>query len=128
MRLSRQDLMTTARIALLLAGAGLALAGCGGGSGSADAAPAIDNGACGAMLRFTGEDVDWKNDTTFCGLPGSVFDIPAVGPKTLPARNGRVDLCIPDQATTLIEIAPPATRPSCKVVSDPQAKYSLPGI
>jgi hypothetical protein len=125
--------MTTARIALLLAAAGLAVAGlavagCGGGSGSADAAPDIDNGACGAMLRFTGEYVDWKNDTTFCGLPGSVFDIPGVGPKAITAPNGRVDLCIPDQATTLINITPPATRPSCKVVSDPQLKYSLPGI
>jgi hypothetical protein len=123
--------MTTARIALLLAAAGLSIAacgGCGGGSGSVDAAPDIDNGTCGAMLRFTGEYVDWDNDTTFCGLPGSVFTIPGVGPKTINAPNGRVDLCIPDQATTLIDITPPATIPGCKVVSDPQLKYSLPGI
>jgi hypothetical protein len=123
--------MTTARIALFLAAAGLSIAacgGCGGGSGSVDAAPDIDNGTCGAMLRFTGEYVDWDNDTTFCGLPGSVFTIPGVGPRTISAPNGRVDLCIPDQATTLIDITPPATIPDCKVVSDPQLKYSLPGI
>lgn len=115
--------MTTARIALLLA-----VAGCGGGSGSVDAAPDIDNGTCGAMLRFTGEYVDWDNDTTFCGLPGSVFNIPGVGPKMINAPNGRVDLCIPDQATTQIDITPPSTIPGCKVVANPQLKYSLPGI
>lgn len=123
--------MTTARIALLLAEAGLAVAGCGGcggGSGSVDAAPDIDNGTCGALLRFTGEYVDWDNDTTFCGLPGSVFTVPGVGPKTINAPNGRVDLCVPDQATTLIDITPPTTIPGCKVVSNPQLKYSLPGI
>lgn len=115
--------MTTARIVLLVA-----IAGCGGGSGSVDASPDIDNGMCGAMLRFTGEYVDWDNDTTFCGLPGTVFTIPGVGPKTITAPNGRVDLCIPDQPTTRLDITPPSTIPDCKVVSDPQLKYSLPGI
>jgi hypothetical protein len=116
--------MTTARIALLLAEAGLAVAGCGGGDGSGSA----DAGPCGAMLHFTGEYVDWDNDTTFCGLPGSVFDVPGVGPQTLNAPNGRIDFCIPDQATTLINITPPSTIPGCKVVADPTLKYALPGI
>jgi len=118
--------MTTARIALLLAEAGLAVAGCGGGGGSGSA----DAGPCGAMLHFTGEYVDWDKDSdaVFCGLLGSVFDVPGVGPKTINAPNGRVDLCIPDQATTLIDITPPSTIPGCKVVTDPTLKYSLPGI
>jgi hypothetical protein len=118
--------MNTARLSFLLAVAGCA--GCGGGSGSVDAAPDIDNGMCGSMLHFTGEYVDWDNDTTFCGLPGSVFTIPGVGPKTLNAPNGRIEFCIPDQSTTLLDITPPPTLPGCKVVSDPQLKYSLPGI
>lgn len=120
--------MNTARIVLLFTITGCA--GCGGGSGSPDAAPDIDNGTCGAMLRFTGEYVDWDNDTSFCGLPGSVFTVPGASPHTINAPNGRVDLCVPDQATTSIDITPPATLPDCKVVSNPQnpPKYSLPGI
>lgn len=115
--------MTTTRIVLLLA-----IGGCGGGSGSVDAAPDIDNGMCGAMLHFTGEYVDWDNDTTFCGLPGSIFNIPGVGQKTLTAPNGRIDFCIPDQPQNLLDISPPSTLPGCKVVTNPPSKYSLPGI
>jgi hypothetical protein len=118
--------MTTTRIVLLLALAGCD--GCGGNSGSVDAGPDINNGTCGAMIRFTGEYVDWDNDTMFCGLPGSVFTIPGIGPQTLVAPNGRIDFCLPDQPTTLLDITPPSTLPDCKVVSDPQLKYSLPGI
>jgi hypothetical protein len=101
---------------------------CGGGSGTVDAAPDIDNGTCGAQLRFTGEYVDWDSDTTFCGLPGSEFTVPGGATQKLVAPNGRVDLCIPDQATVLLDIAPPSTLPGCKVVSDPQLTYALPGI
>lgn len=120
--------MTNARIVLLLAIAGCN--GCGGGSGSVDAAPDIDNGMCGAMLRFTGEYVDWDYGATAtsCGLPGTVFTIPGVGPKTIMAPNGRIDFCIPDQPTTLLDITPPSTIPDPKCVSDPQLKYLLPGI
>jgi hypothetical protein len=109
----------------------LAVAGCtacGGGSGSADAAPDIDNGTCGAQLRFTGDYLDWDSDTTFCGMPGTDFAIPGGGTQRLVAPNGRIDFCIPDQATTLLDITPPSILPGCKVVSDPQLKYSLPGI
>jgi hypothetical protein len=38
------------------------------------------------MIRFTGEYVDWDNDTTFCGLFGTVFTIPGMGPET-PSRR-----------------------------------------
>lgn len=116
--------MTTARLVLLLM-----IAGCGGGSNAADAAPDIDNGTCGAMIRFTGEYVDWDNDTTFCGLPGSIFTVRDTGLKDTLPPNGRVDVCVPDQPTTLIDITPPSTIPSCKTV-DPMLmlKYLLPGI
>jgi hypothetical protein len=116
--------MNTARLSFLVAVAGCG--GCGGGSGSVDAAPDIDNGTCGAMLRFTGEYVDWDNDTAFCGLPGSVFTIPGVGDKTIAAPNGRIDFCIPDQPTTQMDIRPPATVPECK--TDKTNTYQLPGI
>jgi hypothetical protein len=116
--------MTTARVALLLM-----LVGCGPGSNAADAAPDIDNGTCGSMLRFTGEYVDWDNDTTFCGLPGSVFTVRGSGTTvTLNAPNGRVDLCVPDQAVTLIDITPPRTIPGCKPDPMMNLVYSLPGL
>lgn len=116
--------MNKARIVSLLAACGA----CGGGSGSVDAAPDLDNGTCGALLRFTGEYLDWDSDTAFCGLPGSDFTIPGGGTQRLVAPNGRIDFCIPDQPTVLLDIAPPSTLPGCKVVSDPQLEYSLPGI
>lgn len=116
--------MNTARIAFLLTVAGYG--GCGGGSGAVDAAPDIDNGMCGAMLRLTGDYVDWDYATTFCGLPGSVFTIPGVGPKTIVAPNGRVDFCIPDQATTQMDITPPTMVPDCQ--TDKTSTYQLSGI
>jgi hypothetical protein len=123
----QQDLMNRARIVLLLIVAGCD--GCGGGSGSVDAAPDIDNGMCGTMLRFTGEYVDWESDTTFCGLPGTDFTIPGGATQRIIAPNGRIpDICVPDQPTTLLDITPPSSLPSCKVIPDPQPKYSLPGI
>jgi hypothetical protein len=102
-----------------------AIAGCGGGGSGADAAPDIDNGTCGATIRFTGEYVDWDNDTTFCGLFSAVFTVQGNGMQSTLPPNGRVDLCVPDQATTLIDIAPPTQTPSCKTAAD---HYRLPGI
>src|SRR4051812_50200005 len=116
--------MNTARIAFLLAVAGYG--GCGVGSGSADAAPDIDNGMCGTMLRFTGDYVDWDKDTAFCGLPGSIFTIPGVGDKIIGAFNGRIDFCIPDQPTTQMDITPPAMVPDCK--ADKSNTYQLHGV
>src|SRR5438045_371729 len=104
--------MNTARLLFLLAVTGCG--GCGGGSGSVDAAPDIDNGTCGTMLRFTGEYVDWDNDASFCGLPGTMFIIPGGATQRITAPNGRLDFCIPDQATTVMDITPPATIPDCK--------------
>lgn len=114
--------MKTIALPVLCALAG----GCGGGSGSIDAAPDIDNGTCGAMLRFTGEYVDWDNDSTFCGLPGTAFMGPSGISYTISAPNGRIDFCVPDQPLTQLEITPPTTIPECK--ADKTTTYPLPGI
>ena len=114
--------MTTSRISLLML-----CAACGGGSGSQDAAPDIDNGACGAMLRFQGEYVDWDNDKSFCGIFNAQVTVEGVSgsPHSLPP-NGRIDVCVPDQATTLSDIAPPASPPPC--LTDTTHNYTLPAL
>lgn len=105
----------------------LLCAACGGSSGSADAAPDIDNGTCGAMLRFQGDYVDWDSDAMFCGLPGAVLTVQGTGTKlTIVAPNGRIDLCVPDQPVTLIDMAPPPSVPACR--SDKSKNYLLPSI
>lgn len=114
--------MTTPRLLPLLL-----CAACGSGSGSADAAPDIDNGTCGAMIRFTGDYVDWDSDASFCGLPGAVLTVQGTGTRdTIVAPNGRIDVCVPDQTVTLIDIAPPPSVPGCK--SDTSKNYLLSGI
>jgi hypothetical protein len=102
------------------------LLACGGGSGAHDAAPDIDNGTCGAMLRFTGDYVNWDNDTHFCGVFGAKFQAQQGGATSTTAPNGRFDLCVPDQPTTLVDIAPPAMLPDC--VIDRTQSYPLPGL
>jgi len=101
------------------------LCACGGSSASHDASIDVDNGACGSQLRFTGEYVDWDNDTTFCGIFDARFTAPG-GAQSATAPNGRFDLCVPDQEVTLVEIAPPAAVPDCKL--DKTHPYTLPGI
>jgi hypothetical protein len=115
---------TSIVLSLTIAGCG----GCGGGSSATDAAPDIDNGMCGAMLRFTGDYVDWDADTSFCGLFGTVITVPGIGPQTLLQFNGRIDFCVPDQPTTLLDIAPPTTIPSCKPNPGNNLTYPLPAI
>lgn len=112
--------MTTSRLLPLL------LAACGGGSDSHDAAVDIDNGMCGTMIRFTGEYVDWDNDKAFCGIFNAQLTVQGSStPNGLPP-NGRIDLCIPDQPITLIDIMPPSSPPEC--LSDRTHNYVLPGI
>lgn len=105
----------------------LGVGACGGGSGSHDAAVDIDNGTCGAMIRFTGEYVDWdSDDQDFCGIARAIFKVRDTGPATAPlAPNGRVDLCVPDQPTTLIDISTP---PKVDVSCHAGVTYPLPGI
>lgn len=121
MHAARPMITTTSKILPLML-----CAACSGGSGSADAAPDIDNGTCGAMLRLTGEYVDWDNDTLFCGIFNAQLTVQGGGgPHSLPP-NGRIDICVPDQPTTLIDIAPPAAPPQCLV--DRTRNYTLPAL
>jgi hypothetical protein len=77
------------------------------------------------MIRFTGEYVDWDNDKSFCGIFNAALTPQGGARVTLPP-NGRIDLCVPDQATTLIDIAVPPAAPDC--LADRTRNYVLPGI
>lgn len=102
------------------------LCACGGDAAPRDATtPDIDNGACGSMLRFTGEYVDWDSGATFCGILGAQLQVPGGGAASVTAPNGRFDLCIPDAPVVLVDITPPAAPSQC---TTPPQTYVLPGI
>ena len=101
--------------------------GCGGGNGTSQDAPVdIDNGTCGTALRFTGEYVDWDNDKMFCGIFNAQVTVQGTGMRSTLPPNGRIDLCVPDQSVTLIDIVAPATPPPC--LADKTHNYVLPAI
>ena len=107
----------------------IAFAACGGGDPPPDVFVPIDidNGECGAEVRFTGELVDWDwTETHACGIFGAGFRVPgAIAPNNT-APNGRFDLCVPDQATTVLEVTPPAAASDC---TDPDGGlYTMPGL
>jgi hypothetical protein len=105
----------------------LLLYACGGGGGAPqDAPPDIDNGNCGSQLRFTGEYVNWDNDTSFCGVFGARFQAQQGGGSASTAPNGRFDLCVPDQAVSLVDIVQPTSVPDC--IPDKTRTYPLPGL
>lgn len=108
--------------------AGLLVACGGGGDSPSDATPVvdIDNGSCGDQLRFTGEYVDWDNDTSFCGIFDASFTVQGDGAMDSTAPNGRFDMCIEGSAvTTLVDITAPTAASQC---TSPQSTYSLGGI
>jgi hypothetical protein len=98
----------------------------GGGNGSHDAPPDIDNGTCGSQLRFTGEYVNWDNDASFCGIFNAKFQSLQGGSMSMTAPNGRFDLCVPDQAVSLVDITQPTSVSPC--ISDKARTYPLPGL
>lgn len=99
----------------------LAVVGCSDGA-SKDASVDIDNGSCGAQLRFTGEYVDWDTHTAFCGIKGATLDV-ASAPT---APNGRFDLCLPAaNASTTLVITQPAMSSEC---SHPTSTYTMPTV
>ena len=108
--------------------AALLLGACGGGSGGpvdTGLAPVdIDNGSCGDQLRFTGEFVDWDTHTAFCGINQATLEVPA-GAMDSTAPNGRFDLCLPDAATTRINVRFGAANSQC---TTPPAAYTIPTI
>lgn len=113
----------------------LALAACGGGDDGGDGggdAPSdativvdIDNGSCGDQLNFTGELVDWDNHTAFCGVFEAELESRGAGTVDSTGPNGRFALCVPDQATTLLDVTMPAGNSPC---TTPASPYPMPGI
>ncbi len=98
------------------------------GSGPVDAKTPtvdIDNGSCGDTIRFTGEYVDWDADSSFCGIHDALFQVQGDGAMDSTAPNGRFDLCVPDQAVTLLDITHPTATSQC---TSPPGTYSLPAI
>ncbi len=109
----------------------LVVIGCSDGGAKPDGGPDdaivpvdVDNGTCGAQLRFTGEYADWDTHTTFCGINKAVFSVPG-GTMDETAPNGRFDLCIPDQAVVRVAVTQPIGNSQCTM---PQAAYTIPVI
>lgn len=100
---------------------------CGDDGGAIDAfVPVdIDNGSCGGEIRFTGEYIDWDQDQGFCGIFNARFQVQGGGAMDTTAPNGRFDLCIPDQPTTLLDVTQPAAASPCAQVA---GNYALPAI
>ena len=96
-----------------------------GGSG-VDATPVvdIDNGSCGADLRFTGELVDADSTlASFCGVNGAMVTGGTTPSTTAP--NGRFDTCIPLGGVVNLSVMPAATASGC---SGMPGTYTLPAI
>jgi hypothetical protein len=117
--------MATARYAAFF----VTLCACGDDAAPRDAStPDIDNGACGSMLRFTGEYIDWDSGAAFCGILGAELTVQGSGAKGTTPPNGRFDLCVPDQAVALVDIKPSTSISPCAMPQTPPATYALPGI
>src|SRR5262245_42513364 len=117
------------RISLLcLLVASGACGACGGNDGAVDATPTIDidNGTCGADLRFTGEIIDWDADASFCGVFDAHVAVRDAGPTANTAPNGRYDVCVPSAPqVTLADVTPAAANSEC---TTPPAGYALPAL
>jgi len=117
--------MTPPRIVILAA---LLLGACGDdGAGPIDSGVApvdIDNGLCGDQIRFTGELVDWDTHTAFCGINAATVEVPGGGMDGT-APNGRFDLCLPDAASTRLNVTFAAANSQC---TSPAAAYTIPTI
>lgn len=87
--------------------------------------PQPDAGPCGAQLAFEGELVDWDStDAAFCGVFGATVEAPGAAAKTTPP-NGRIELCLADAPTTLVDVTPPTAASEC---THPPSTYSVPGV
>ena len=100
-------------------------AACSDGGGS-DASVDIDNGACGSMLRFTGEYVDWDTHKAFCGINNATLTLAGGGSMSSTSPNGRFDMCIPSTGEfQRIDITQPSAMSACSV---PSSTYAIPTI
>jgi hypothetical protein len=106
----------------------LSLAACDGDDGPSDGPFTIDidNASCGDRINFTGEFVDWDNDTRFCGINEAIFQVQGDGPQDNTAPNGRFEsICIANQPVVLLDVTPPTGNSVC---TDPPSPYPLSGI
>src|SRR5689334_19916192 len=105
----------------------LLLTACSDDGGTAvDATPVvdIDNGMCGADLRFTGELVDADSTmASFCGVNAARVEGGSATSNTAP--NGRFDLCIPKGGATNLTVTPSATASGCTSMP---GTYMMPAI
>ena len=102
----------------------LCLVGCGSPTTVPDAAAA---GPCGDKLSFQGELVDWDStDAQFCGIFGANVQVhgdPSTAKATPP--NGRIEMCVAQAPTTLIDVTPPTDASQC---ANPSSTYDIPGV
>lgn len=118
----RDGLVSTARAGLLAAAAlaGL-LAGCGDSDDNppVDAAPDGLPGVCGADALFTGEYVNWDStEADFCGVLGAKWTVRGDTSRTnTTAPNGRFQLCVANQAQTVVDITPPTAASDCRAIT-----------
>jgi hypothetical protein len=104
------------------------LAACGGGDGPDDGPFTIDidNASCGDRINFTGEFVDWDNDTSFCGINDALFQVQGDGPQDNTSPNGRFEsICIANQPVVILDVTPPTGNSVC---TNPPSPYPMSGI
>ena len=86
----------------------------------------IDNGSCGDQINFTGEFVDWDNDTSFCGIFEALLQVQGDGAMDNTAPNGRFEgICIPNATVTLLDVTPSTASSPC---TTPPSPYPMAGI
>jgi hypothetical protein len=108
-----------------------ALGACGGDGGTPRDASPDTPGVCAGVTPFTGEVIDWDStNASFCGVNNATFSVrsdPACRSMTPP--NGRFQLMIPQEAHTIVDIAPPTAASGCPGLAGTQGNtYSLPGV
>lgn len=104
------------------------VAACGDDGAARDASITIDidNGSCGDQINFTGELVDWDNETSFCGIFEALLQVQGDGAMDNTAPNGRFEgICVPDAAVTLLDVTPPTGNSPC---TTPPSPHSMTGI
>lgn len=105
--------------------AALSLAACGGGDDAPDNG-SFDNASCGNNLNFSGELVDWDNDTTPCGINEALLQVQGDGPQDTTSETGRFEsICITRDPTVILDVTPPTGNSTC---TTPPSAYAVPGI
>jgi len=106
----------------------LVAAGCSGGGGTTDASPDTPPDMatrCGADLFFTGEIVDWDSNGD-CGVADAAVTVRGQPAQTdMSNFNGRFEVCVPQQAQTVVDVTHSANASRCAMVG---GKYPVRGV